>query len=191
VGPDISVSDLVQYYFCPRKVYFSKVLGLPVAQKRKMEFGKEEHIREHRRLRERKSIYGFEREDIETVYHKLYVEDEKRGLFGQIDTVLELKDGSLVPLEVKYSDFVTVYSNWKKQLVAYALLLEKRFGKEVKKGVLYFPKQKKKVVVDIGAEDKKFVVRDIETIRKLVKSEKMPRGRDRCGYCEMRKFCKE
>jgi len=79
-------------------------------------------------------------------------------------------------VEVKYSDFVTVFKNWKKQLVAYALLLEKRFGKEVKKGVLYFPKQRKKLIVYITAEDKKFVMKDIKEIRKLVKSEKMPRG---------------
>ena len=188
---DVSVSDLVQYYYCPRKVYFSKVLGLPTVHKRKMEFGKEEHQKEHRRSKERKSVYGFDRKDVEAVYHKLYVEYEEIGLFGQIDTVLELKDGSLVPVEVKYSNFVTVFKNWKKQLVAYALLLEKRFGKEVKKGVLYFPKQRKKLIVYITAEDKKFVMKDIKEIRKLVKSEKMPRGRDRCGYCEMRKFCKE
>jgi len=75
--------------------------------------------------------------------------------------------------------------------VAYALLIEKEFGKEVKKGALYFPKQRKKLTVYITKEDKEFVVRDIEKIRKLVKSEKMPRGRDRCGYCEMKKFCRE
>ena len=188
---DVSVSDLVQYAYCPRKVYFSKVLGLSVADRKKMEYGKEEHKKEHRRSKERKSIYGFDKKDIQGVHHKVYVECEKIGLFGQIDTVLEFKNGSLIPVEVKYSDFVAVFKNWKKQLVAYALLLEKEFNKEVKKGVLYFPKQKKKLIVYITADDKKFVVRDIEKIRKLVKSEKMPRGRDRCGYCEMRKFCKE
>ena len=156
-----------------------------------MEFGKEEHKKEHRRSKERKLIYGFKREDVKTVHHKLHVEHEKIGLFGQIDTVLELENGSLVPVEVKYSDFAAVFKNWKKQLVAYALLLEREFGKEVKKGVLYFPKQKKKLIVHITAEDKKFVLRDIEKIRKLIRSEKMPRGRDRCGYCEMKKFCKE
>ena len=121
----------------------------------------------------------------------MHVEHEKIGLFGQIDTVLELENGSLVPVEVKYSDFAAVFKNWKKQLVAYALLLKRKFGKEVKKGVLYFPKQKKKLIVHITAEDKKFVLRDIEKIRKLIRSEKMPRGRDRCEYCEMKKFCKE
>ncbi|MBU7028231.1 MAG: CRISPR-associated protein Cas4, partial [Theionarchaea archaeon] len=41
---------------------------------------------------------------------------------------------------------------------------------------MYFPKQRKKLIVYITAEDKKFVMKDIKEIRKLVKSEKMPRG---------------
>jgi CRISPR-associated exonuclease Cas4 len=188
---DVSVSDLVQYAYCPRKVYFSKVLGLGVVSRRKMDFGKKEHEREHRRSKERKMVYGFDRKDVKKVIHSVYVEHEEIGLYGQVDTVLEFEDGSLVPVEVKYSDFATVFKNWRKQLVAYGLLLEEKFGKKVEKGVLYFPKQKERIDVDITIEDKEFLIRDIERIRSLVRSEKMPRGRNRCGYCEMRKFCKE
>lgn len=188
---DISVSDIVQYAYCPRKIYFLKTAGLPLAERKKMEYGKGEHTREHRRSGERKQVYGFERDDVRRVHHGLYVEDVKIGLYGQIDTVVELKDGSLVPVEVKYSQFASVFKNWKKQLVAYAVLLEAKFDRKVKRGVLYFPKQRKRIDVDIMSEDKEFLLRDMESIRKIVREEKMPRGRDRCGYCEMKKFCKE
>jgi CRISPR-associated exonuclease Cas4 len=188
---DISVSDIVQYAYCPRKVYFLKTAGYPVAERKKMEYGKGEHTREHRRSGERTQVYGFERDDVRKVHHGLYVEDSKIGLYGQIDTVVELKDGRLVPVEVKYSQFASVFKNWKKQLVAYAVLLEAKFNRKVRRGVLYFPKQRKRIDVDITGEDKEFLLKDMESIRKIVRDEKIPRGRDRCGYCEMKKFCKE
>lgn len=185
---DISVWELVQYYYCPKKLYFYKTLGIPVIARKKMEYGKKEHEMEHRRVKERKSIYGFENAK---VYHKIYVEDEELGLFGQIDTVLELENSDVIPVEVKYSDFKKIYENWKKQLIAYSLLLEKRFLKPVRLGIFYFPKQKKRIEVPITEQDKRFLIRDIERIRELVRSEKIPRGRSRCGYCEVRKFCKD
>jgi len=188
---DISVSDIVQYAYCPRKIYFLKTAGYPVAERKKMEYGKGEHTREHRRSGERNLVYGFERDAVKRVHHGVYVEDVNIGLYGQIDTVVELKDGSLVPVEVKYSQFASVFKNWKKQLVAYAVLLETKFDGKVRRGVLYFPKQRKRIDVDITEEDREFLLRDMESIRKIVREEKMPRGRDRCGYCEMRKFCKE
>lgn len=186
---DVSVWDLAQYVYCPRKVYFYKTLGMPVVTRKKMEYGKEEHEREHRRVKERVFLYGFDREGVRTIHHDLYLEDEEIGLYGQIDTVVELETGEILPVEVKYSDFDQIFENWRRQLLAqllaYGLLLEKRFGRTVKRGLFYFPKQRKRKIVEFSVEDKKSVLKDVEKIRQLVKTEKMPRGRDRCGYCEM------
>lgn len=187
---DISVWDLAQYLYCPRKVYFYKTLGLPVVSRRKMVYGKEEHEREHRRVKERQFFYGFDKDEVQTVYHDLYLEDEDTGLYGQIDTVVELTNGEMFPVEVKYSDFDQIFENWKKQLLAYALLLEKRFGKTVRRGLFYFPKQRIRRMVEFSAEDRQSVLRDVVKIRQLVASERMPRARDRCGYCEMTRMCK-
>lgn len=188
---DISVWELTQYFYCPRKLYFYKTLEMPVLPKKKMEYSKEEHEREHRRIKERESFYGFSRDEVQTVYHDLFLEDEESGLYGQVDTVVELKTGELVPVEVKYSDFEVMFENWKKQLLAYGILVEKRFRCTVKRGLFYFPGQRKRKIVDFSMEDKRSILRDVEKIRQLVKSEKMPRGRNRCGYCEMSKLCKE
>ncbi|MGC1119610.1 MAG: CRISPR-associated protein Cas4 [Candidatus Methanofastidiosia archaeon] len=188
---DIAVSDVVQFMYCPRKVYFYKVLGLPMVDRKKMTYGKDEHEREHRRVKERKHVYGIEKDQIKKVQHGVFIVDEDIGLYGQIDTVVELQDGSVIPVDVKYSDYSGVFKNWKKQLLAYALLLERKSGVKVRKGLLYFPKQRKKVFVELSAEDKEFFLKDIERIRGMIKSGKMPRGRDRCGYCEMKKYCKE
>lgn len=156
-----------------------------------MEYGKEVHKKEHRRIKERQLLYGFSKEEVKIIHHELYLQDVEIGLYGQIDTVLELETGEILPIEVKYSDFDQIFENWKKQLLAYGLLLEKRFGRPVRRGIFYFPKQKEREIIEFSPEDKKSVLRDVKNIRQLVKSEKMPRGRERCGYCELTWICRE
>ncbi len=187
----LQVSDITQYFYCPRKVYFMRTLGIKVPARHKMDTGKEEHSREHRRVKERKTVYGFKPEEIVKVLHQLPVEAPEYRLHGRVDTVLVLQDDEVVPVDVKYSDFMEVKRNWKKQLVAYALLLETKFGKKVKRGFLYFPSKKDKIEVKISEEDKRAIIKDIEQILELIKSEKMPpvHQGNKCNYCEMRKFC--
>lgn len=189
--PMLQVSDITQYFYCPRKVYFLRTLGISPSPRKKMDAGKEEHEREYRRIRERKTIYGFNREDVKKVFHKLPIEAPEHSLHGRVDTVVLLKGGKVIPVDVKYSSFTKVKRNWKKQLVAYAILLEAKFGKEVRSGVLYFPRKRKKVDVEIRQKDKEFIHKDIENILKLIRSEKIPnvqKGK-KCNYCEMKKFC--
>ncbi|MEM3710205.1 MAG: hypothetical protein QXL46_04805 [Nitrososphaerales archaeon] len=47
----IDVWDIVQYYYCPRKIYFLRTLGTPILKKRKMIEGKEEHLKKSRELK--------------------------------------------------------------------------------------------------------------------------------------------
>jgi len=42
----INVWDILQYYYCPRKVYFLKVLGVPPIYKWEIKEGEEEHKKE-------------------------------------------------------------------------------------------------------------------------------------------------
>ncbi|MDI6718583.1 MAG: CRISPR-associated protein Cas4 [Methanomicrobiales archaeon] len=187
----IQVSDITQYFYCPRKVYFLKTLGIRPPEKPKMEQGKAEHEREYRRLKERVSTYGFPDCDIEMVMHRVSIESETLRLHGVVDTVIVLRTGEYLPVEVKYSSYFGIQRNRKKQLVAYALLLEERFGTIVRRGILYLSTDRKMQMVDITLEDKSFLKRDIAMIRDLIRSERMPEVKKdgRCNYCEMSKFC--
>ncbi len=168
-----------------------KTLGLKIRSRPKMDMGKEEHEKEHRRVKERKTIYGFSEEEVSKVIHDLMLEDPQIGLYGIIDTVVVLKTGEIIPVDVKYSNATSVKINWKKQLIAYSLLLESRFNTLVKKGIIYLPAQHKQLQIDINIEAKEVVKQDILKIAELVRSEKMPnvsKG-NQCNYCEMKKFC--
>lgn len=165
---------------------------MPLAPKKKMDKGKEEHEREHRRVKERQSIYGFEPSEVKELMHNVAIEYKEIGVYGQVDTVVILTNGEVFPLDVKYSDFTAVRRNWKKQLVGYAILLEKYLDRRVDCGILYFPNQKRSIRVPISAEDKESLLKDVQRIRSLLKSEGMPRGvrKEMCRYCEVAKYCK-
>lgn len=190
-GRIVTVFDVAQYFYCPRKVYYLRVLGVPAKPRRKMELGAEEQSREEERLTERATVYGFERSLVKEVMHRLYLENPEVGLAGQIDTVLRLKDGELIPVDSKYTDAVVVYRGFRKQLVAYALLLDYGFDVRTKRGILYFPQQKKVRQVPITEEDKHFLVKDLEAIRGILAEERLPAkvSEQKCGYCEVRKYC--
>lgn len=187
----ITVFDIAQYFYCPRKVYYLRVLGVPAKARRKMELGAEEQSQEEDRLTERKKIYGFERDCVEEVMHRLYLENPRIGLAGQIDTVLRLKGGELIPVDSKYTDAIKVYRGYKKQLVAYALLLDYAFNVRTRRGILYFPQQKKVEEVPLTEEDKRFLIRDVEAIKRILEEERLPSKvtEERCGYCEVKRYC--
>ena len=166
-------------------------LGLKIKSRPKMDMGKEEHEKEHRRVKDRKTVYGFSEEEISKVIHDLMIEDPKLGIYGIIDTTVILKNGEIIPIDVKYSSATSVRINWKKQLIAYSLLLESHFGTVVKRAMIYLPAQHKQMEIDINNESKEIVKQDIRKIEELIESEKMPnvlKG-NQCSYCEMNKFC--
>ncbi|MGQ9680610.1 MAG: CRISPR-associated protein Cas4 [Candidatus Bathyarchaeia archaeon] len=188
---DVTVFDIVQYYYCPRKVYFLRVIDAPASVRRKMEYGEEVHRKERRRMLERKSIYGFLRSEVEEVLQDLQLEAEEIGLRGRLDVALKLKSGELIPVDTKYTDEVLVQRQYLKQLYAYALLLEEKFKRNVTRGVIYFSKQMEPRVVEISHEDKRNVLRDIEHIRSMMTREVPPPAvsLEKCGYCEVKKYC--
>jgi len=187
----LQVSDITQYFYCPRKVYFMRTLGIKIRARPKMDMGKEVHEKEHCRVKERKTIYGFQKDEVAEVIHDLAVEDVNNGLYGIVDTTIILKNGEVVPVDVKYTDSEKVRINWKKQLTAYALLLEYRFKTTVKRGFIYFPAKHKQIQIDIPSEAKAVLKHDIKKIKELINSERMPnvsKGKQ-CNYCEMKKLC--
>ncbi|MBM5805556.1 MAG: CRISPR-associated protein Cas4 [Candidatus Verstraetearchaeota archaeon] len=192
-GEDVTVTvfDIAQYFYCPRKVYYLRVLGAPTKPRKKMEVGREEQSREEERLTERKTIYGFEREKVKEVVYRPYLEAPDIGLAGQLDVLLKMEDGELIPVDSKYTEGIGVPRQYRKQIVAYVVLLDHAFGIKTKRGIIYFPQQKEAVEVTVTEEDKHSMSRDIQRIRQILLKEVIPRkvADEKCGYCEVRRYC--
>jgi CRISPR-associated exonuclease Cas4 len=153
--------------------------------------GTAEHDKDKKRSSERKDIYGLPRESVKEILRKRSLADLELGLTGLIDVVLIMMNDELIPVEAKFTNLPYVQRQWRKQLTAYAILLEAEYKIPVTKGLLYFILQKKYEMIDIEIDDKEALKRDIVTIRELISSEKLPHKVDesKCGYCEMKKYC--
>ncbi|MFQ6051406.1 MAG: CRISPR-associated protein Cas4 [Candidatus Hydrothermarchaeota archaeon] len=190
-GELLDVWLLTQYYYCPRKIYFLVTMNVPHVPRKKMEFGSLKHESEKERLKERKTVYGFDPDKVEKVDHNVYAENEEYGIKGQIDTVLFLKSGDILVVDVKYSDFQRVFFNWRKQMVAYSLLAEAKYGKKIKKGLVYSIPKRKSFTIIITESDRLAIKRDVENINSLIMEERIPnvtKGKQ-CRYCEVEKYC--
>jgi CRISPR-associated exonuclease Cas4 len=177
----IDVSDIVQYLYCPRKLYFIRVVGLKLTRP-KMDVGKEVHENVARSLARRK----VEGEILENVY----LESQKYGIKGCVDAIIKRR-GEYIPVDIKFTRFKSLFYQWKMQLVAYAVLVEENFDCKVKKAYVYLTEGKDWIEVEITPEDRKALVKIIKEVREIIGRERYPKisKSKKCNYCEVAKFC--
>ncbi len=120
-----------------------------------------------------------------------FVSSEKLRVKGIIDTLLMLRNGDVAPVEIKYTDDAEVNLSRKKQLFAYMLLCEQALGQECPFGILYFPDQNRSVRLTATEGDKAAVIKDLEQIWGMFRTESLPRKAPewKCNYCEVKRYC--
>jgi len=183
----ISVFDILKYYYCPREFYLLKVLKVPFRAKTKMVYGKVQQEKEE----ERKLIKNFFGEELKDIQFGVYLEDLDLGLTGIVDALVFLNNGDIVPLEMKYTDFTDLNLQKKKQIYAYAKLIETSFRKSVNYGYILFIKQRRIKKIPVTADDKLFIINDVTKLKKILEEEKIPpyTHSRKCNYCEVKRFC--
>jgi CRISPR-associated protein Cas4 len=191
-GGEFSVWELFTFIYCPREFYLYRKLGLKPPPLKKMVLSKEQHEKEGKRVERRKDIYGIPASEVMEILHDVPVEDPELGLYGKIDTVLRLKSGEFLPVEVKYSDLNYLTRAWRKQMIAYVTLLERKLSKPVSRGIFYLLPRRHVLWVKVQPEEKAELKRDVERMRKIADSDSIPAVVDvsRCKYCEMMKYCR-
>ncbi|HLI47389.1 MAG TPA: CRISPR-associated protein Cas4 [Chthonomonas sp.] len=193
---ELRIGDLKQYAYCPRVVYWSYYLPIEKERTFKMEYGAEQHevlsVLESRRCLE---AYGIK--EGKRFFH-VPLRSERLGMSGLLDMLVVDAEGVYYPVEFKHTSG-PIYANHLLQLAGYALLVEERFGTEVKKGFIYriSPEKREGVGLEvtpvrITAKLRQEVLACIEQIREMVVQERMPEPtsrRGRCVDCEFRRFC--
>jgi len=189
----IPVTWIKQYHFCPRIIYYIGVLGFNEMTTESMIEGKEFHIFEEKRSFLRKTLAGERKEFIKRSWSRVYALSNKLGLYGIIDEVAETNDG-LVVIENKYAKAPRKpHSGHIYQAIAYAMLAEEIFNKNVKKIIIRYVYDKKSFEIKVTEELKKHVIWTISRIRSIIEKEKIPRGINnyKCNNCGFRKMCKD
>jgi len=183
------VTDIKNYLYCPRVVYFGYFYPGPRPVTYKMEEGKRSHQRTEA-LEERRTLRAYGLRDGEREFG-VRMHSERLALSGLLDMAI-VREQEAIPVEFKHST-AGLRLNHKYQLTAYALLAEERYGRPVRRGFVYFIPLKRAVEVAITPHMRRYVTRMLREIRQMLATERMPRGtgqRGRCVECEFRRMCR-
>jgi len=187
-----TVTDLKQYAYCPRILYFMRCLPGVRPITTKMREGIAAHddaeLREQRRqLR----AYGFttgERHFDVAIYSAAL------RINARLDLVIVEPDGKpiAVPVDYKMSDMTGAHVRL--QLACYGLLVEEEMGLAAPYGFVYLTMERRAEKVALSAALKQETQAALREMRAIVERELMPEPTARaarCVNCEFRRFCND
>ena len=182
--------DIVNFLYCPRYIYYEYVLGIPQYEEKYFLVQKGREIHELKTVRNKE--YLRKRIGATKKYITPYLANGK--LRGIPDEILELKDGTVAPLEYKFSEFNgRIYPPVLQQLWAYAVLAEDVYNKPVKKGfIVYVRSHNHLETIEISDRDKDLVRQTADNILQVIETEIYPeatRTKKKCLNCTYRKIC--
>ncbi len=186
-------SDVKQWAYCPRLLYYALCLPdiRPITFMMEVgrEAGRKEALRELRRSLRR---YGLPQGRCE---FEVDLFSTRLGVRGKVDMVIYVEEGSkpeVIAVDYKYSSKAAVH--FQLQLVVYGLLLEEYVTLPVQRGFLYeIPLRKPQEVVFTRSLREK-ALRTLQAMRLMLESEQMPSPtsqRGKCVVCEFRRFCND
>lgn len=187
----LTVSDLRQYEYCERIVYFTHCAGL--SRRRPTTYKMQEGRLEHERvteLEERRSLKTYGLTEGER-HFEVALTSSKLGLNGLLDMVVVSKD-EIIPVEYKNSFSSKVGPNHRIQLAAYALMLEEKWQLPVRRAFVHFIPLRQSCGVKLDVALKAKVPARLDALRQMIRHEALPdatKARERCTDCEFRNFC--
>lgn len=192
----LEVTDLKQYIYCPRIVYYRYCLPRIRPITSLMEEGVRQHEQEEGR-EERRSLHNYGLKVGERFFH-LALQSAQLSLTGKIDLVIatparSAPNAEAIVVEYKYSEN-KAGAHFKLQLTAYALLLEEAWNIPVRKAFLYSLALKRAEAVPITQLQRTKVLQTVQQIKHIVESEILPpppATQSRCISCEFRRFCND
>ena len=184
--PTVTVTDLRQYTYCPRVVYYMGMLPRPLTGK--MREGHKAHQDEEDRER-RRSLRPYHLKGGERQYG-VRLEDRALGLRAMLDMLVITAD-EVIPIEHKLSGGPLAATH-RVQLMAYALLASAEYSLPARRGFVYWIPLRRASEVHFTPELAHQTHALIHAVQELRQSEALPPATSvlgRCGDCEYRRFC--
>lgn len=186
-----TVTDLKQYIYCARVVFYERCLPDFRPRTYKMDAGHEAH--EHqRKLSARRTLQKYGLIDGER-HFDVALRSPMLGLTGVADEVIVTADPhAAYPVDYKLARQVS--SHYRVQLAAYALMIEEIWNLEVPKGYVYLIPLRKLEAVPIGIVLRADIRTALTAMNAMVRDEKMPpptQQRRKCINCEFRRVCND
>lgn len=185
-----TVTDLKQFRYCARVVYYERCLPHLRPRTYKMDAGRAAHEIEQklalRRTLHKYAVAGGRRE------FDVALTDLAGQLTGVLDEVVYTAGGECFPVDYKLAD--QVGENHKVQVMAYAYLLEKSTGHPVQRAYIYLIKRRQMQEIVLTPALRQAVPTLLHAMQTMVTAERMPpptSNLNHCAACEFRRFCND
>ncbi len=188
----ITVSDVMEYLFCPRFIYFMYCLGIPQHEEKRYKVLKGRALHEARE----KMNKSYMRKKLQCVRKDVavYLVSRKYHVKGEVDEILFLADGTAAPLDYKFAEFKDrVYRTHRYQSALYGLMIADNYGVAVKRGFVCYTRSNHVV------KEVKLSARDFERARVMVNAvlgiiqkgfyPEETKYKARCVDCTYRNIC--
>ena len=184
------MTDIKQYHYCKRIIFYNYVMPLPRPITPKMQMGSDRHeveeALEGKRVLKKYGLNSGLRK------FKVYCYSKEVGLSGVVDMVIESIDCEY-PVEFKMT-FRDPMINAKYQVVAYAMLLAEKIGKLPPVGFILCIPTRRLYQVEVTDVLLDTIREDLNNIRNLIRNEEFPpatNNRQRCVECEFKNYCRD
>ena len=186
------VTDLKQYIYCPRILYYHTTLPQVRPLTYKMEAGIEAHQDASKREK-RRSLRPYGLENGRRHFDAPVINTELM-LSGEIDMLIETTD-ELIPVDYKQAK--RIGKHYKLQLMAYGRLLEVSDPKSiltVERGFLYLIPSRKAIEVRFTKALRRQLASTLTVMKTIAQHQQIPPStthQAKCVDCEFRRFCND
>ncbi|HRX76195.1 MAG TPA: CRISPR-associated protein Cas4 [Candidatus Cloacimonadota bacterium] len=188
----ITPSEVIEYLFCPRFVYFMNVLKIDQHEHRRHLVNKGRDI--HNLKLVQNKDYLRSRIGVKDKILDAYLSSDKYHLVGKIDEVLFLNDDSAAPLDYKYALWENkVFKTHLMQQSLYAILIQENFNVPVNQAFLVYVRSKNHLEPIVITEQMKHkALAIVDDIFKIINEGSFPNAKAevrKCEDCTYRNLC--
>lgn len=190
--PMITPSEVLEYVYCPRFIWFMNVQHIDQHedQRYKVLKGREVHQRRETENKDylRRKISVAKREI------GVYLASPRLRMRGIVDEVLWLKDGTMAPLDYKFTESrEQAFKTHRIQIVMYAMLVAETYAAQVNRGyVAYIRGGNQLLEIPITEKDRLEVKSIVDDIFAIILSGRLPKrtsSQVRCVDCCYKNIC--
>lgn len=189
----ITISDMLEYIFCPRYPYYMHVLSISQHEGRRFKVLKGREV--HERKAQENTCYLRKKLSVCQRAEEVFLVSERLQIKGVVDVVLWLSDGTMAPFEYKYSEYLgSMPETYIMQLAFQGALIQEFYQNSVTHGYVSFVRSNNRVEEVLLPVDVYHRLENIlEEISVIIQEGYYPEKvqySNRCRDCTYRNLCR-
>jgi len=188
----ITVSDVMEYLFCPRFIYFMHCLSVPQHEEKRYKVLKGRALHETRTKVNkdyiRKKLRCVRKENM------VYLTSKRYHIKGIVDEVIFSEDKTASPFDYKFAVYKEkMFRTHKYQTTLYGLMIKENYKIDVNRGFICYIRSNN-LVKEISISDKDFedAIKIIDNILDIIQTgyyPKITKNPNKCVDCCYRNLC--